>query len=233
MSRVLVRSIGAHVAGFGAFQPLRTNPLRPLSTLSSNPNIKVFTDHPAPGVNLLTYLDTTPPSQAVAVGTTTALPPTPQSLKENPRFLSILNEVLVENAHNDPDLQSQARAFAGPGGTSFSLGVFQNQRRRAKKLTGDGGAGGASAQGGAGGAGRGGYVHLSDTRNPPDFGRIAWPEDILGSVEVDAAGDIVGKLVPSGTYRILTNQGILGLSPFLTEKLVARLKEEERKAGSK
>ncbi|KEZ45139.1 hypothetical protein SAPIO_CDS2578 [Scedosporium apiospermum] len=235
MSRVLLRTYGTHSARLCASQPARTSFLRPISTLSSNPKIKVFKDHPAPSVNLLTYLDTTPPSQTLAIGQTTTLPPTPQSFQENPRFLSILNEVLIENAHNDPDLISQARAFAGPGGTSFSLGVaglYQNQRRKAKKLTGDGGGGGASAQGGAGGAGRGGHVHLSDTRNPPDFGRIAWPEDILGSVEVDAAGEIVGRLAPSGTYRIITNQGILGLSPFLTEKLIARLREEEKKEGS-
>jgi hypothetical protein len=51
-------------------------------------------------------------------------------------------------------------------------------------------------------------VHLSDRRNPPDFGRIAWPEDILASVEVDEAGEVVGKAQPSGTYRILTNEGM-------------------------
>ena len=73
---------------------------------------------------------------------------------------------------------------------------------------GGGGAGGASAQGGAGGGGVGGYVHLSDLRNPPDFGRIAWPEDILGSIEVDGGGNIVGKFEPSGTYRILTKEGM-------------------------
>ena len=51
-------------------------------------------------------------------------------------------------------------------------------------------------------------MHLSDTRNPPEFGRIAWPEDILGSVEVDGRGEIVGRAVPSGTYRVVTNQGM-------------------------
>lgn len=51
-------------------------------------------------------------------------------------------------------------------------------------------------------------MHLSDRRNPPDYGRIAWPEDILGSVEVDESGTIVGKVQPSGTYRVLTNEGM-------------------------
>jgi hypothetical protein len=91
-------------------------------------------------------------------------------------------------------------------------------------------AGGASDQGGMGGAGRGGWIHVSDQRNPPDYGRIAWPEDIFGSVEVDGRGRFVdghGHYQPSGTYRIITREGILGLSPFLLEKLVLRLRLEE------
>jgi len=91
-------------------------------------------------------------------------------------------------------------------------------------------AGGASDQGGMGGAGRGGWIHVSDARNPPDYGRIAWPEDIFGSVEVDGRGRFVdghGHYQPSGTYRIITREGMLGLSPFLREKLVERLRLEE------
>jgi hypothetical protein len=34
------------------------------------------------------------------------------------------------------------------------------------------------------------------------------PEDILGSVEVDGKGEIVGNYQPSGTYRIVTNEGM-------------------------
>lgn len=164
------------------------------------PNQKVFENNPAPSTSLLTYLDT--PNASLSIGTTTALPPTPRSFTENPRFLRLLNSVLEQHAHNDPDVVAQARAFAGPGAPSSM------QHRTKKKMAGDGGAGGASAQGGAGGAGRGGHVHVSDERNPPDFGRIAWPEDILGSVEVDGSGEIIGTLEPSGTYRIVTNQGM-------------------------
>jgi hypothetical protein len=51
-------------------------------------------------------------------------------------------------------------------------------------------------------------VHLSDRRNPPDFGRIAWPEDILGSVEVSGQGEVIGKAQPSGTYRVMTKEGM-------------------------
>jgi hypothetical protein len=53
-------------------------------------------------------------------------------------------------------------------------------------------------------------VHLSDSRNPPDYGRIAWPEDIFGSLEVDGQGDMLdgGNYQPSGTYRIVTREGM-------------------------
>ncbi|KAL8418440.1 hypothetical protein RB594_001872 [Gaeumannomyces avenae] len=173
---------------------------RSLSSLPQNPHIKVFSVEENPGSSILTLLDRDPPMRDLAIGTTTAIPPTPQSFSENPRFMPILNSVLAQNAHLCPDLCAQAKAFASPlvaGGSSSSSS---------------------------------GWVHLSDTRNPPDFGRIAWPEDILGSVEVDGQGDPIHSFQPSGTYRIVTNEGILGLSHFLREKLVERLKEEEAEA---
>jgi len=51
---------------------------------------------------------------------------------------------------------------------------------------------------------------VSDQRNPPDFGRVAWPEDIFGSLEVDGKGNFVegGKYQESGTYRMVTNEGM-------------------------
>jgi len=80
-------------------------------------------------------------------------------------------------------------------------------------------------------------VHVSDTRNPPDYGRIAWPEDIFGSVEVDGQGRFVeagegkgtGNYQESGSYRVCTREGILGLSPFLRERVVERLGGEEKR----
>jgi hypothetical protein len=54
-------------------------------------------------------------------------------------------------------------------------------------------------------------VHISDTRCPPDYGRIAWPEDIFGSLQVNANGELDGAdggYQPSGTYRILTREGM-------------------------
>ncbi|PHH59385.1 hypothetical protein CDD81_3324 [Ophiocordyceps australis] len=160
---------------------------RTLSTLASNPEIKVFAAPGAPASHVLTYLDSQPPNPRLAIGTCTALPPTPQSFSQNARFVALLNQVVSQHGHQDPDVVSQAHTLVGVGG----------------------------------------WVHLSDRRNPPDFGRTAWPEDILGSVEVSAAGQVVGRLQPSGTYRIVTKEGILGLSPFMQGKLVQRLKEEE------
>ncbi|KAK8085258.1 hypothetical protein PG997_006529 [Apiospora hydei] len=211
---------------------------RLVSTLSNNPHIKIFPNASINSTHLLTYLDTNPPSQRLAIGSSTTNPPTPQSFSENHEFLSILNQVLAKHAAQDPQLQSQAQAFAGPGGATLGSGgaFFPQQRRKGRAAglgggggAGGGGGGGASAQGGAGGGGMGGHVHLSDMRNPPDYGRIAWPEDILGSIEVDGTGNIVGEFQPSGTYRIITNEGILGLSDFIRTKLVERLQTEERK----
>lgn len=207
---------------------------RYVSTLGSNPYIKAFPNAAPQGGYLLTYLDKTPPNSRLAIGASTQLPPTPQSFTENHEFLSILNDVLRQHAAGDPNLQSQALAFAGPGGATLgSHGAFfprqRKQRATNKIAASSSGAGGATGQGGAGGAGVGGYVHLSDLRNPPDFGRIAFPEDILGSVEVDGHGKIIGEFEPSGTYRIITNEGILGLSDFLRTKLVEKLKDEEKR----
>jgi hypothetical protein len=118
-------------------------------------------------------------------------------------------------------VQGQAAAFASTSGSALgSGGMFfpqQSGKRRAggAGATGGDGAGGASSQGGAGGGGRGGFLHVSDLRAPPDYGRIAWPEDIFGSLEVDGRGEFVvgddgrmGNWQGSGTYRIVTREGM-------------------------
>jgi hypothetical protein len=95
-------------------------------------------------------------------------------------------------------VKQQAAVFSSPGG--FNLGGG-----------GGGGAGPSSKQGGAGGANTGGWIHVSDERNPPDWGRIAWPEDIFGSLEVDGSGSFVGgdgNYQSSGTYRVITRDGM-------------------------
>ncbi|EXJ95772.1 hypothetical protein A1O1_00896 [Capronia coronata CBS 617.96] len=194
--------------------------LRTISTLSNNPHIYVFPDPDSPSSHLLSLLPTDPPTPSIAIGTTTALPPTPASFTENPRFLPMLHSVIGESAAHDPDVQSQAAVMISSSGTS----LFQTARRQRT------GSAGASDQGGHGSAGRGGWVHVSDSRRVPEFGRIAEPEDIFGSVEVDGAGRFVdghGRYQPSGTYRICTNDGILGLTDFMRERVVERLRVEE------
>lgn len=47
--------------------------------------------------------------------------------------------------------------------------------------------------------------------------------DGLGNFTADG-----GNYQESGTYRIITREGILGLTPFLRGRLVERLKELEK-----
>lgn len=125
---------------------------------------------------------------------------------------------MQDHATHDPDVIAQAATFASNAGASLGSGgaFFPHQQQRpTRRQRGGGqdgrGAGGASAQGGMGGAGRGGFVHVSDQRNPPDWGRVAWPEDILGSLEIDGQGQFVGetgRYQRSGTYRIVTREGM-------------------------
>ncbi|CAK7202992.1 hypothetical protein SEUCBS139899_005719 [Sporothrix eucalyptigena] len=166
------------------------------SVLSDNPHIKAYRLATLPPSYLLSYLDSSAPSAATAIGTTTELPPTPRSFVANERFMTILNDVLRTYASQDDGLKAQAVAFAAPGGTIFSNAGASHSGSR------------GSVQQGSGGGGVGGWVHLSDLRNPPDFGRIAWPEDIFGSVEVDSSGTLQDNFQPSGSYRILTNEGM-------------------------
>ncbi|KAJ9251432.1 hypothetical protein DTO195F2_7821 [Paecilomyces variotii] len=233
---------------FGSFtrQALRGprwSQIRSLSTLDGYPYIYVFRDDKTHTDNhVLSLLPTEPPNSDLSIGTTNELPPTPASFKENPSFLRILQDVLSEHAHEDPEAVSQAQIMASTSGANLgSGGVFfapQQHRRKRPGYGGGGGAGGdssggASGQGGAGSGGRGGWIHISDSRNPPEYGRIASPEDIFGSLEVDSNGGFVGgngNYQPSGTYRIVTRNGILGLSPFLREKLVQRLRAQDKTA---
>lgn len=74
-------------------------------------------------------------------------------------------------------------------------------------------------------------MHVGDSRRPPEWGRIPDPEDIFGSVEVDERGEFVGSdgnFQESGTYRLVTMEGVLGLSEFLMGRLKERLREIEK-----
>ncbi|KAI9368631.1 hypothetical protein BJX61DRAFT_537110 [Aspergillus egyptiacus] len=206
----------------------RWTQIRALSTLEGHPHIYVF---PNNGAHILSLLPTEPPSADLSIGTTTKLPPTPDSFRENPKFLETLQEVVSKHAHEDPDAISQAQVMISTSGANLGSGGVLLAGSRSRRRRGEMDlSSGASGQGGAGSAGRGGWIHISDSRRPPEYGRIPWPEDIFGSLEVDGNGQFVGETgnyQPSGTYRLITRDGILGLSPFLREKLVKKLREQE------
>ncbi|KAI9039940.1 uncharacterized protein KD926_008926 [Aspergillus affinis] len=207
----------------------RFSQIRSVSTLEGHPHIYTFSKN---GTHILSLLPTTPPNATLSIGLTSKLPPTPDSFRENPRFLEILQDVLAEHGHQDPDAVSQAQVMVSTAGANLSSGGVLLTGGRARRRRGETAdlSGGASGQGGAGSAGRGGWIHLSDGRRPPEYGRIAWPEDIFGSLEVDGNGSFVGgngNYQSSGTYRMVTRDGFFGLSPFLREKLVQKLREIE------
>jgi len=94
--------------------------------------------------------------------------------------------------------------FAATAGAGSGALFSQKRQQRTGRPLGNVGAGEQ------GGVGRGGWVHVSDGRNPPDWGRSAWVEDILGSLEVDGEGKVVpgGGFVWGGTYRVVTREGM-------------------------
>ncbi|KAL4811374.1 hypothetical protein BDV18DRAFT_8457 [Aspergillus unguis] len=206
----------------------RWTQIRSLSTLEGHPHIYVF---PSNGAHVLSLLPTEPPSRDLSIGVTTKLPPTTDSFRENPKFLETLQEVVAQHGHEDPDAISQAQVMVSTSGANIASGGVLMPGARPRKRRGEVDfTSGASGQGGAGSAGRGGWIHISDERRPPEYGRIAWPEDIFGSLEVDGEGQFVGgtgNYQASGTYRIVTRDGILGLSPFLREKLIQKLRQQE------
>lgn len=162
--------------------------------------INTYPSQHSPNSHILTLLRT--PNPSLSLGTTTALPPTPSSFTPNPSFLPILHSVLRTHASQDPNVQAQAVTVASSAGSSST------STRSGRHSSG---AGPSSSQGGSGGGGRGGWIHVSDLRRPPDWGRIADPEDIFGSVEVDGRGEFVepgGNYQESGTYRLLTPDGM-------------------------
>jgi hypothetical protein len=162
-------------------------------------------------------------------------------LKENPEFFKILHWTIKEHASQDPEVKAAAAMYASQAGSALGSGgvFFPQQRQRKRRLSktqsqsGGDGSGGASGQGGMGGGGKGGYIHVSDQRAPPDFGRVAWPEDIFGSLEVDGEGNFTeghGRYQEAGTYRACTNEGVLVLSPYLRERLVEKLQQLDSQA---
>lgn len=131
---------------------------------------------------ILSFLPTDPPIPELAVGITSKLPPTPDSFEENPSFLRILQSIVSEYAHKDPGVISQAQVMACAASANLgSGGVFFSPQSKWKRPRYGGGGDAAgdynrnpSTQCGTDSGGRGGWIHVSDSRNPPEYGRIAW-----------------------------------------------------------
>lgn len=148
---------------------------RSVSHFSSSQSQYVFSNKPQGGSHTLSLLSSEPVNPKTAIGVTSKLPPSTDSFRENPNFLKILQEVISEYGHKDPDAISQAQVMVSTSGANISSGgvlmTGQSSRRRRESKDSSGG---ASGQGGVGSAGRGGWIHLSDSRRPPEYGRIAW-----------------------------------------------------------
>lgn len=70
------------------------------------------------------------------------------------------------------------------------------------------------------------WLHIGDERNPPAWGRINFPEDIIGSVEVNGGVIKAGSYQPMPAHRMVTNDGIFQLSQPLTKCVVDAAKKK-------
>ncbi|KAI8145653.1 hypothetical protein BJV82DRAFT_510746 [Fennellomyces sp. T-0311] len=69
-----------------------------------------------------------------------------------------------------------------------------------------------------------GWLHIADERNPPPWGRIPFPEDIIGSVLVREGVIQPNSYEPMPAHRLATSNGIFQLSDPLTQCLVQEAK---------
>ncbi|CAB4399237.1 uncharacterized protein OCT59_015060 [Rhizophagus irregularis] len=68
-----------------------------------------------------------------------------------------------------------------------------------------------------------GWLHVADARDPAVWGRIPYPEDIFGMVQVKDGQIIQGTYQPMPTHRIITTKGLFVLSDPLQKKLLEKL----------
>ncbi|KAI9244162.1 hypothetical protein BY458DRAFT_529943 [Sporodiniella umbellata] len=61
-----------------------------------------------------------------------------------------------------------------------------------------------------------GWMHINDERDPPAWGRINFPEDIIGSVQVSNGIILPHSYQPMPTHRLITPKGLFKLSDPLT-----------------
>ncbi|KAF7728434.1 hypothetical protein EC973_006114 [Apophysomyces ossiformis] len=69
-----------------------------------------------------------------------------------------------------------------------------------------------------------GWLHIADERNPPPWGRIPSPEDIIGSVLVKNGVIQGGTYQPMPAHRLVTSNGIFQLSEPLTQCMIRSCK---------
>ncbi|KAK6500321.1 hypothetical protein TWF481_010665 [Arthrobotrys musiformis] len=200
---------------------------RTLKTLEQNKNIYIHPSPSTPQVYTLTYLPTTPPSPKLAIGTTTTLPPTPQTFTENPHFRTLLMDTLSKHAHKDPDLINEAYGTWGAAmgvKSSVSKGLKRDRKLHTESTSTP------STPSKIDTSSIGGFHHVVDRRTPYYGGmRIPESQDILGSLQVDGEGKLVGGFVECESYRLVTADGVLGLTEFLEGKVRERVEEEERR----
>ncbi|KAI7905941.1 uncharacterized protein BX663DRAFT_498196 [Cokeromyces recurvatus] len=69
-------------------------------------------------------------------------------------------------------------------------------------------------------------MHINDERDPPAWGRINFPEDIVGSVELNAGKIKEGTYQPMPTHRLVTSKGLFQLSEPLTNCIINAAKQK-------
>ena len=59
---------------------------------------------------------------------------------------------------------------------------------------------------------------MADEKNPPPFGRIPYPEDIIGTYRIDHGRLVKGSFVPmTEAYRTVSSNGVVRLSEYLED----------------
>ncbi|KAK6355810.1 hypothetical protein TWF718_000191 [Orbilia javanica] len=227
---VLRQSLGCNAYPIASFSRMT---IRGLKTLEQNKNIYIHPSPTNPQTYTLTYLPNSPPSQKLAIGTTTTIPPTPSTFTENPHFRTLLMSTLSTHAAKDPDLINEAYATWGAA-MGVKESVAKGMKRDRKLHTESTGTPTTSATSGddhkVDTTSIGGFHHVVDRRTPYYGGmRIPESQDILGSLQVDGNGKLVGGFVECESYRLVTADGVLSLTEYLEQKVKERVEEEEAK----
>ncbi|CCG82421.1 Putative uncharacterized protein [Taphrina deformans PYCC 5710] len=72
-----------------------------------------------------------------------------------------------------------------------------------------------------------GHLHIADEKNPPPYGRIPYPEDIIGTIRIEHGKLVRGSFVPMReAYRPVSGEGIVKLSEYLEGRMLSLLKSE-------